>query len=424
MIPDGGAVAPASAAGPVGAVVPASRTARTARRRVRQAVSALALAASFALGGSACSSQARLSLGQPEHVADGVVLYRLRDAAALGIPGPISVHALRLDPAKVSLRSVLAKDRVMALETVPEIAQRTRAIAAINAGFFVVRNGDPAGVLEIADELVSEANLMRGAVGIIRKPGAPVRLVFDRLTAAVSMRFATDDESFVVPIDGVDTTRIRGKLMMYTPRYGPDSDTADSGTEWQLGGQPLQVTGRHAGVGRTPVPRDGMVLSYGGTVLPTALERLLEGQRVSFETNFQTGFGTLPERWADASDIVGGAGLLVHKGRPTIEWGEEHLRQGFPTERHPRTMIAASQNGTIWLVTVDGRNGDHSIGMTFADLQRLALGLNVYYALNLDGGGSTTMVVKDQVVNRPSDPTGPRRVSDALVVEGKEAGRR
>jgi exopolysaccharide biosynthesis protein len=37
-------------------------------------------------------------------------------------------------------------------------------------------------------------------------------------------------------------------------------------------------------------------------------------------------------------------------------------------------------------------------------------------ALNLDGGGSTTMVVKDRVVNKPSDPIGPRSVSDAVVV--------
>jgi exopolysaccharide biosynthesis protein len=58
--------------------------------------------------------------------------------------------------------------------------------------------------------------------------------------------------------------------------------------------------------------------------------------------------------------------------------------------------------------------------MTFAELTGLALKLNFVHALNLDGGGSTTMVVKGRVVNHPSDATGPRRVSDALIVTRRE----
>jgi exopolysaccharide biosynthesis protein len=67
-------------------------------------------------------------------------------------------------------------------------------------------------------------------------------------------------------------------------------------------------------------------------------------------------------------------------------------------------------------VAVDGRQPSYSIGMTFADLQRLCDRLDLVSALNLDGGGSTTMVVKGQVVNKPSDPAGARPVSDAIVV--------
>ena len=79
-------------------------------------------------------------------------------------------------------------------------------------------------------------------------------------------------------------------------------------------------------------------------------------------------------------------------------------------------MIGVDRQGFIWLVAVDGRRPDHSLGMTFAELERLSDRLDLTDALNLDGGGSTTMVVNGQVVNRPSDPTGPRAVSDALVV--------
>jgi len=313
---------------------------------------------------------------------------------------------------------------VMQLETVPDMAARANALAAINAGFFVVKNGDPAGVLEVRDELVSDTPLTRGAVGIIRRPGTPLALVFDRLSAAVTLRYTIDGGAISQDIDGIDTTRARGKLMLYTPRFGPDSDMADTGVEWQLAGSPLRVLERRPNAGRTLIPADGVVLSFGGTVLPTGLERLDKGQEVAIEPHFRTLLGTLPDQWIDAQDIVGGAGLLIFRGRMMTDWTDEQLRAGFNTERHPRTMIGTSKNSTIWLVTIDGRTPAISLGMSFTEMQHLAKELNLVNALNLDGGGSTTMVVKGTIVNHPSDAAGPRKVSDALVVTARMGGSR
>jgi hypothetical protein len=208
--------------------------------------------------------------------------------------------------------------------------------------------------------------------------------------------------------------------MLYTPSYGPDSDMADTGVEWQLAGSPLKVVERRPNAGHTPIPKDGVVLSFGGTILPTGLERLDVGQQVIIETHFQTRLDTRPEQWVAAQDVVGGAGLLVHRGQPIMDWSPEQLRDGFDTERHPRTMIGTTRGSAVWLVTVDGRNPSLSLGMTFAELTNLARKLNLVEALNLDGGGSTTMVVGGRIVNHPSDATGPRKVSDALVVTRRE----
>jgi exopolysaccharide biosynthesis protein len=79
-------------------------------------------------------------------------------------------------------------------------------------------------------------------------------------------------------------------------------------------------------------------------------------------------------------------------------------------------MIGTAADNTIWLVTVDGRQPELSVGMTLIELRALAHRLGLVNALNLDGGGSTTMWVQGEVVNKPSDPTGPRKVSDALLV--------
>jgi len=393
---------------------------RVRLRPIARRVSYTLTVAALAWLASGCPRETAINLGNPEKVADGVQLFRLDNPDLLDPPGPIAVQILRLDPARVDLGSALARDRVMQLESVPDIASRSGAIAAVNAGFFVVKNGDPAGVLELRDELVSDSPLTRGAVGIVRAPGKALSLIFDRVSASLSLSYTAGGESFTQEISGVDTTRVRGQLMLYTPRFGPDSDMADTGVEWQLAGSPLRVIERRPNAGRTRIPDNGVVLSFGGTVLPTGLERLEAGQEVSIQTHFRTLLGTTPEQWTQAQDIVGGAGLLVHQGKPMTDWSSEQLRAGFDTERHPRTMIGATRGSAVWLVTVDGRNPSISLGMTFAELTNLAQKLNLVYALNLDGGGSTTMVVKGKVVNHPSDATGARKVSDALIVTRRE----
>ena len=368
----------------------------------------IALAACLA----ACDAS---GLGAPEVVADGVRLYHLTDSTLLDGPGPIAIDLLRLDPARVDLASALALDEVMGREPVLKLSARHGALAAVNAGFFLP-NGDPAGILKVGGELVSETDRARGAVGVLPRASDRLILLFDRVTADVSLRFDAGQGPETFEIAGVDTTRRRGALMLFTPRYHEHTDTAGNGTEWVLRGSPPLVMERRRGSGQAPIPRDGFVLSFGGVDPPAPLAALDVGTRVSLEWRYQATLGTSAARWQEASDVVGGAGLLVKDGRALDQWDDEQLREGFSTERHPRTMIGVDDGGDIWLATVDGRQPGHSVGMTFAELQHLATRLRLRDALNLDGGGSTTMVAGDRIVNRPSDDEGPRPVSDALLV--------
>ncbi|MBP1661735.1 MAG: hypothetical protein H6P95_2927 [Candidatus Aminicenantes bacterium] len=73
-------------------------------------------------------------------------------------------------------------------------------------------------------------------------------------------------------------------------------------------------------------------------------------------------------------------------------------------------------DGRIVLVAVDGRQPELSVGMTIAELAALLIELGAVEAVNMDGGGSTTMAVRGKVVNSPSDLTGERAVGDALLV--------
>ncbi len=359
-------------------------------------------------------------LGIPEAVAPGIDLFKSTDVSLVDRAGPIALYMLRLDPARVTLASGLSNGEVMDAERVDGIAARYQAVAAVNAGFFNGRNGEPIGVLKVAGELVSDSSVVRGIVAIKEPAKGKLELEFDQASARMSLSFKFAGGDHTVPIDGVDTTRERGKLMMFTPSYHPDTDTAANGVEWVLGGRPLQVTGIHRDAGRTPIPRGGAVLSYGGLDPPVPLSALAVGTHVTLATSWRTIHGLSAKSLEDALHVISGAGLLRRRGQTITNWREtESLLETFIYTRHPRTMIGVDRRGQIWLVAIDGRQPDYSIGMTLPDLVRLSYRLELRDALNLDGGGSTTMVVRGKIVNRPSDPAGPRPVSDAIVVRGR-----
>ena len=374
------------------------------------------VAAGVLLVASACGVRSGSWIGPPDRIAPGVEFYRSVDSSLVEHAGPIAVFLLKTDPSQVRIASALSNDRVLEAETVLEMAGRKRALAAVNGGFFNTLNGEPAGLLKVGGELVSDASAPRGAVVVERQSAGRDLLTFDRLAAKVWMEVETADERWSVPIAGVDTTRERGKVMLYTPAYRPDTDTAPTGTEWVLDGQPLVVTSIRRQAGRTPSPPGGAVLSYGGTNPPDELAALEEGARVTFHTKWQSDFGTPDVRLEASTDIINGAGLLRRGGKDVADWKAEALPIAtFVEARHPRTLIGQDRSGAVWLIAVDGRQPDYSIGMRFSELSRLADRLELVDALNLDGGGSTTMVVRGRMVNRPSDPGG-RAVSDAVLV--------
>lgn len=120
-------------------------------------------------------------------------------------------------------------------------------------------------------------------------------------------------------------------------------------------------------------------------------------------------------RGAAATEVVAGFPDLVDAGMRVGDL-EVAARPSFAAARHPRTAVGYDDDGLLWLVVVDGRQAPHSAGMTLPELATLLQALGADEALNLDGGGSTTMVVGGRPVNRPSDATGERRVVNALAL--------
>jgi hypothetical protein len=368
-----------------------------------------------------CGQKPAPWLSLTEVVAPGVELYQSNDTTLLEPAAPIAVAMVKLDPIKVRLASVLSQDDVMGVERVDAIAARRGAVVAINGGFFNIKNGEPTGLLKVAGELVSDTEVHKGVVAIRAPEVGRTELDFDQVAVRVTLSYRADGRDWTAPIDGVDTTRERGKLMLYTPSYFMDSDTAPGGVEWILtpasATDTFRVIDIRSDAGHTPIPARGAVLSFGGLDVPAALDALVPDTVVALTRQWTSLQGSPPGRFESFDHVVNGAGLLKRDGRTPDNWQtRERLNpQNFIDMRHPRTVIGTDDRGAIWFVIVDGRRPDFSVGMTLPELVRLCDRLGLRNALNLDGGGSTTLVVKGAIVNRPTDPTGPRAVSDAIV---------
>ncbi|MBI3577893.1 MAG: phosphodiester glycosidase family protein, partial [Ignavibacteriales bacterium] len=117
-------------------------------------------------------------------------------------------------------------------------------------------------------------------------------------------------------------------------------------------------------------------------------------------------------------NVVGGGGRILLQGKAVSDTNNTLEKIGVPflKTRHPRTFVGFNQDTTkLYLCTVDGRQST-SIGMNFQEMADFLLSIGAWNAINLDGGGSTTMVLNGRIVNLPSDKTGERAVANSLQV--------
>ncbi len=137
-----------------------------------------------------------------------------------------------------------------------------------------------------------------------------------------------------------------------------------------------------------------------------------------------------------AVSIEAGVKQMPAGVRYAVSGNERVLRGGLVTEsknqdKHPRSAVALSADRkTMWLVAIDGRRTGWSAGVTYAELGEILKALGAADGLNLDGGGSTALVVKEPAIgtqttlNRPSDKSGildsdsvQRPVADVIAVD-------
>lgn len=326
-----------------------------------------------------------------------------------GGDAPVRAYVLRADlrDPYLELRPIVgADDTLEQRQTVPAMAKRTRAVAALNGDFFYMEgSGRPIGPVVKDGRLLASPtdgeNLYAFALTTSRVP----LIAALKFTGRVR---GTGRDAF--PLAGINKPfpgEPKDLLFMYTPDWGPTTARA-----WSAGADLVQTvvegnTVRQTVYGDTPaaVPRGGFVLAGSGDAARFLAERCPAGTTVTVEWRLTPDLNTL--RMA-----LGGYGLLVHEDRPAGT---------YPPDlggRAARSAVGFTRDGRyLYLVAVE--KGPASAGMTLAELAGFLADLGVWEALNLDGGGSTTLVARplgetDPIpVNQPQAGNW-RAVADAL----------
>jgi hypothetical protein len=353
-------------------------------------------------------------------IADGVEYGQLtrqvreNDTALM----PSVVHLVRIDGSKAALQLAHAMDAAIGVETTSSLAKRTNALAAVNAGFFRIGSiyaGDPVGVLQIDGKLLSEPYKERVACGIINRDNKSDvvigHLKWSGEAQIGTLRFGNNP---AYPIAGMNRQREANEMLLFTPEFHRTTLTTTGGVEITV--QNGVIASLRDSAGSTPIPHDGVILSCSGTAREWVLTNVRLGMKASMTTQIEVIEQEKSTGFRAAEDIVGGVSQLIADGKIALTWQREGAAEDFAITRHPRTAIAKLADGRILLATVDGRQPGISAGMTLAELAQMLLDFGAVQAMNLDGGGSTTMVIDGKIVNKPSDAAGERSVSDVLLV--------
>ena len=356
-------------------------------------------------------------------LADGVEW--VQEITPPGVPGgPLVVNVVRVAPEAAKrdrLRTALGYGRVwennatQGRETVSGIAMRNNALVAVNAGFFTFSSGHPIGLHIENGEPVTEPVLSRTALQILEdgKGGVASFAGSGNVTARDGTTFA---------VSGFNRKPGKGgnELLVFTPHFFTATLPVPERTEVQLTGvKSLRlgetITGMASDVnigGGTLIPPQTVVLSGAGTAAQFLRDHVGAGEKVTVR------YDITPDPRGVRQAVAGGP-RIIKDGKIAVNATAEGFGDDFSTTRHPRTAAGVMRDGTVLLLTVDGRQSFLSRGASLTETAALLLKFGAVDGVNLDGGGSTAMAVRGTVVSSPSGAS-ERPVANALVlVAGK-----
>lgn len=348
------------------------------------------------------AAEPRLETSERERpVAPGVTLRsfdRYGPDGYTGTPTWLQGDSLTVDLTKGTTVDYLFPGQVAKGEPLSTQADRDGAVAAVNGDFFDINNSTaPLGVGIQSGEVVQSPDSVptwhKSAAMVTPEGIGSIGEVFFEGT------IATPDGD--LPLAGVNKPTLAANgIEAFTPVWGTycrcrATQGAGAVTEVEVVDNVVTAVRPQAGEGA--IPANALML-VGREEGATALAGLAVGDEVSVDYQARTAEG------ARIQAAINGRQLLVVNGEP------QKASQGNNVPAAPRTALGFSRDGKrMFLLTADGRQSAFAEGLGLDELATMMVEMGAYHAVNLDGGGSTTIVAREpgaetaQVENRPSD---------------------
>ncbi|PCJ20376.1 MAG: hypothetical protein COB02_04910 [Candidatus Cloacimonadota bacterium] len=297
---------------------------------------------------------------------------------------------------KNRLDIILGKEKLLGLDTLSSMSLKSDALLGINGSYFIA-NGDPIGLLIKNKKLLSVPMLMRSCFGL-HENGNP-------FIGKPEFQGEVITEKGILTIEGINQVNKSRATLLYTSEFGLKPPFREDTIYLTI------KNNRILKVQKEPnfIPKEGYVLSFSRPRFPYFADLLPMDKLV-------LSFGLTPP-WGSASFGLGGGPSLIENGIVEVS-KTESFNSFFLKNRAPRSAIGIDKNGAVIFLVVDGRQAN-SVGMTLDELANTLKLLGARDAMNLDGGGSSSLYFSSKVINKPSDGN-ERKISNALIIRKRK----
>ncbi len=331
--------------------------------------------------------------------------------------GKQSAHVVEFHPQNenITVRAGLSNGFIYGTQTVLGMANAleeefpNQVVAAVNADFFNLNEGVPFGIMLDEGEILTTPGDYSKSF-IIKEDGTASIISHGRM-----MDMTLSAHGSLNQLTGINVLHTKtDSLVLYNHRFATTTKAESTATEALcrvVSGDfrdgetlTLMVEAVLTDTGSTNLSEGEVVLSGMGT-MKDLVASLTPGEEITVRFS-------MVEAWKGATFAVAGNQVILQGGE---------VQDVTDRANAPRTAIGIKADGSVVILTLDGRRKDHSVGGSYQNVATMLRDMGCVDALNLDGGGSTTFVMRPlgeterRVVNRPSESTA-RRVANAIVL--------
>ncbi|MFP4661011.1 MAG: phosphodiester glycosidase family protein [Halanaerobiales bacterium] len=334
---------------------------------------------------------------------------RYREIRQVNWQGPVVFTALDLDlnRNKFVVEPILAGDQISGLEDLATMVKDHGMLAGINGGYFHY-SGRPLGLIYNDDKIISEP--VKDRTSLILTDDNEV--VFSR----VNWHGYLETIYNRLELNGVNRKPGNGQITMFNSFYGEYAPVIKPGIV-----ELIVIDGFIEEINYfkeesdeakgSPIPTNGYIIQAHGRKVQYFVE-LNSGDFIDLQNIFDPDFEELNVQMA-----ISAGPQLVKDGEEYISSEEEEFLSDITYGRAPRSAVGVTEDNHLVFFTVDGRQPEHSVGITLKQLSRFMRDYGITDGMNLDGGSSARMVVRGFTMNTPS---GDRLISNGILIGKKE----